>query len=89
MNIHAFLSRSVEFQSVFIVEVVHFTIEALHHHVMAAMTGGRNYTQGNYTLSRGNDFSPDSIVPASCHGCHHVMVQSIYTVGTCGYLDTG
>ena len=32
----------------------------------------------NYALSRSNDLSPDSIVPASCHGCCHkaLYVQS-------------
>ena len=56
--------------------------EALRHHLMAAITGGRNkgsFPSGNYTLSHANDLSPASIVPASCHGCCHVMVQSFYT----------
>lgn len=59
------------------------TIEALHHHFMMAGSHQRRHNnslfpQGKLTLCHVNQISPDLIVPASCHGCCHVMVPSLY-----------
>ena len=55
-------------------------IEALHHHVIAAMTGGTGtkdlFSLENYTLSHVHAFSPDSIVTtpdmADVTSLHHI-----------------
>lgn len=35
---------------------------------------------GDWTLSHVNNFSPYSIIPANCHGCHRMISQSLNSI---------